>query len=929
MTPSTPPRRSARIVGGFIIGLIVLGYGLFRALPHLANIVVDFWWFDRLNLGETFRTRLSAQILLGLIGFAVALIIFGWVYHRLRQAFRLAGFATDSHLGRWAGYLVVFLISLLAGKALSSEYLSFLLWRSHESFGQTDPFFHRSYDFYVFTLPFLNIWVGFFLKAITKALIVVGLGLIVVRLTTGHRLLKLTQGSGSGFKSLLIGLVAALFGIPFLGGILEAMGFDEASFPIALVIVGTVIYYWFRKQFRTNGWSIFRAEPNGYTPPRPQDGFTKLAGQLFGLLLLVWAYGAWLDRYNLIFKGTSDVVPSTSWLDVSYTSYYILVIIACYLAWGLLLLLGRASTKTHCLILGTVFLVGLIGNHALPSLIRKVYIKPNELLIESPYLTEHVNATRAGFGLDLIDEVDYQPNDSLTVADVASAQDTLKNIRVWDYRAFNTANNQLQALRTFYYFQDADIDRYKVNNERRQLLVSARELNLNGLPSADSQKWLLPFTYTHSYGLTAARANQANDQGQPEYLLKDIPPVADDPNLKVTSPRMYFSEAPLLNVFLGTSIREVDPATDASTRETNATASQLATETVGIGFPVDSFWKRVMIAFHQGFDSNILFSKFISSGESEYVINRSISTRLAGIAPMVTWDRDPYPVIRENGSIIWIIDGYTSTTNYPLAARFEHSQKNYMRNSVKATVDALTGDTHLYLWDQLDPIGLSWQKVFPEVFEPAANLPSDLLAHIRYPADLFKLQTQMYNRYHVTEPLAFYSNEDRWVVPKEVLDQGGSASTMDAYYNIVNLPGFSETGGEFVLLRPSIPYSKLNMTAWFAGRSDWPNTGQLVVYRLPGNKLISGPNQIATRIDQDPELSKIFSLWNQGGSQVIRGGMYVLPVGQTMLSVQSIYLQSSNNPIPELKLVVLTTEDQLVFAPTAQEALQKLTVKPN
>jgi uncharacterized membrane protein (UPF0182 family) len=744
---------------------------------------------------------------------------------------------------------------------------------------------------------------------------------------TGQRLITMTQKTNAA-QNIAVTVFIALFALPLVTGLFQGFGAGLMAFPLALVVLGYVVFYVFKKSlFKQAGWSVFASAETPPVTPDSLTGLARLTGQLFGLLILVLAFVSYLERYNLVYSGSSDIVPTASWFDVTITAKYLILQAVLLALWGSVLLFGRFSSKAHWGMAAGLVAVYLIGQPLLGGVLRSVYIKPNELILESPYISNHIDATRRGFDLNNVTELTYDPHTNVTSSDIASATDTLANIRVWDYRAFNTTNNQLQALRTFYSFDDADIDRYQIDGQERQLVVSARELNLSQLPPAEGTQWIIPFTYTHSYGLTAAPANAANNQGQPDYLLKDIPPVATDPNLIITEPEMYFSEAPFFDIFLNTGLREVDPSIDVEGGQVSALELEpVLEESPVIGIPIDSLGKRLMAAFDHGFSANVLFSKFISSGESNYVVNRSLQTRLIALAPFVEWDSDPYPVIRDNGEITWLVDGYTTTSNLPLAARFGEHNLNYIRNSIKASVNAATGETHLYLWDANDPLIQTWQKVFPGLLEVASSLPADLQSHVRYPIDLFKLQTGVYNRYHVSDPLAFYSHEDIWRVPNEILSQGGAEMPMDAYYNIVNLPGLGTGKGEFTLLRPAAPFSKENMTAMYAGRSDAPYTGQLVVYRLPTTTFVAGPSQIATRIDQDPELSKTFTLWNQEGSEVIRGGMYLLPVGQTVVYVQPIYLQARNNPIPELRLVVLATNNQLVFAPTAQEALQRLVI---
>lgn len=873
---------------GVLVGLWLLAIFL---LDPVVTLLVDRLWFTALGQGTVFSTRLTTQIVIGGSAF-VAAVGFLWFFrHRLLQALSTPAAAAPRMLRVVTGLGAV-LGALIVGSGIGEEYPRFLLWQTAVPFDRVDPVFHRAYDFYIYRLPVLDLLVNEAATTIFIALAAVA----VVWFTLASSKNTLTNFSQrlKGWKSrskLQFWLILMASGFVLLG----AFGSEILGFLFLVVALWVFVKILFAATF---------------TPgPTALSQLRHLFFRLLGLLLIVLAGWEFLQRATLAFHGSSPVLPTASWLDVVYVQHYrALVAIVLALLGGWILLWPDRPRRYGRLAAG-FFVFVLLGSSIVPAAIRTVYVRPNELELESPLIQAHLDATRYGYGLDNVALNTVNVNDSPSPTDLAASADTLANIRVWDYRAFDTTNRELQSLETYYSFQDGDTDRYLIQGGLQQVLISARELNRDALPDVTQGQWLIPYSYTHGTGVTVAQANEATASGRPAYLVQDVPPVVTADELTVDEPRLYVAERTMNDIFLSRDLQEIDGASPG--------ARQFAGS-----LPMNSLARRVLFAFKPPASLNVLLSRSLGA-DSEFLTHRTLKDRLDTLAPIIAWSSDPYPVIN-NGRIVWIVDGATQTSHLPLGAPYSDYEESarYYRNSVKATVDAGSGEVHLYVVDETDPLIQSWRIHFPTLFESISAAPPSIVSHFRYGLDLFERQSDLMNTYHVTDPFEYYSRQDLWQTPQEVTQQGGDASLMESYFNIVNLPG--QTGGEFVLLRPATAYNKTNMTAWYAGRSDGEHLGELVVYRFPKDSLVQGPEQVATRIDQDPELSKTFSLWNQEGSQVIRGGMYVLPVGQSLIYVQPIYLQSRTNPIPELRLVVLATQDQLVFAPTAAEALAKL-----
>lgn len=645
----------------------------------------------------------------------------------------------------------------------------------------------------------------------------------------------------------------------------------------------------------------------GRWQPLQQPALRQHVALVGALLLAVWAVGYWLDIYNLLYS-PRGVAVGASYTDMNAS------------IWALraqLLFIGLAALAAAynifrpelrpAVVMGGLWLAAtLLLGGLYPGLLQRYAVEPNEIERERPYIAYNIEYTRLAFGLDKVETRLFAIGDNLTEADLAENDALLKNIRLWDYRPLQASYQQLQALRTYYKFNDVDIDRYQIDGEQRQVMLAARELNKADLPFSSWVNRNLEFT--HGYGVVMNPVNRATSDGQPEFFIQDLPPRSTI-DIEVTRPEIYYGEITTDAVFVGSGREEFNYPSGNE----NVYASY---EGLG-GVPLDNFLKRLAFAIRLG-ETNVLLSDEIDA-ETRVQFHRQITQRVQKITPFLELDSDPYIVVW-NGRLVWILDGYTYSDQFPYATPIGNI--NYIRNSVKITVDAYDGTVTYYVIDENDPIIQTYARAFPNLFKTLDEMPEGLQAHIRYPEDLFTIQMQQYLRYHMQDVRVFYNQEDRWEIPNELFDTDAQPRPVEPYYVTMPLPGTTEQ--EYLLIQPFTPAEKSNMVAWVAARNDLPNYGQLIVYELPKQELIFGPIQIEARIDQDPEISQQFSLWDQRGSRIIRGNLLVIPINNTFLYVEPIYLQSGTSALPELTRVILASDRRIVMRTTLDEALTAL-----
>lgn len=555
---------------------------------------------------------------------------------------------------------------------------------------------------------------------------------------------------------------------------------------------------------------------------------------------------------------------------------------------------------------GVWMAVGLIIISIVPGLMQRYIVEPNELTREAPYIEHNIRFTRQAFGLDDVDERDFGQVEPLSLEILAANDATLQNVRLWDYRPLGQTYRQIQAIRLYYTFTDLDIDRYWIDGDYRQVILAARELDQSQLQSITWVNQHLQFT--HGYGVVMNPVDEVTPEGLPELWIKDLPPVSSVP-LAIERPEIYYGELTSNYVFVNTGIEEFDYPRGEENVYTFYEGSG--------GVPLNSYLKRLAFALRLG-DANVLLSQYIDA-DTRLMFNRRIQDQVRKVAPFLRYDSDPYLVIGEDGKLYWIQDAYTVSDRYPYAEPVSRGI-NYIRNSVKVVIDAYNGSMIFYIADASDPLIQTYAAIFPGLFAPQEAMPESLRQHLRYPEGLFTIQAAMYQTYHMRDVNVFYNKEDLWSQPREVFS--GQDQAVEPYYVIIRLPG--EEREEFMLIQPFTPTTKDNLIAWMAGRSDGENYGQLIVYRFPKQELIFGPSQIEARIDQDPEISAQLSLWSQGGSQVIRGNLLVIPMERSLLYVEPLYLQAESGQIPELKRVILSSGEKVVMTETLAGALAQL-----
>jgi uncharacterized membrane protein (UPF0182 family) len=647
-------------------------------------------------------------------------------------------------------------------------------------------------------------------------------------------------------------------------------------------------------------------------PGASRTGFVRI---IVALLLLALAALFFLGNYDLLFNSHA-FMSGADYVDTKVTLplrwlLIIAVLAALPLAW-------TSRYKKAAILVVTFFILQL----ALPAIVSAVYVRPNEISIERPYIERHIEATISAFGLNR--NANERPFNASEQQSVDAVQDAtlLKNIRLWDLRAYSATITQIQALRPYYIFPSTDVDRYFPNGHIEQVMLSPREIDVNQLSAEASQSWVNPrFIYTHGFGVVVSEVNKITPDGLPVLLIENAPPEIKSPGFQLTRPEIYYGESTQDPVFVHTAREEFDyPSGDQNKYSTYQGTG---------GFPIGSFLLKTAAAISQG-EPNMIFTGYLT-GQSRMMIYRKVRGRLAHLAPFLNWDPDPYLVVTDDGRLVWMIDGYTTSLSHPYSAtlpvRGVEEGANYIRNAVKATVDAYTGKVSLYVFDPSDPIIQVYENLFPKLFRPASEMPPDLRRHARYPEVLFRAQAEAYRIFHMRDPQVFYNKEDIWEVAHTLSGQSGQPESMQPTYVVATLPGEKEP--EFLLILPFTPRGKDNLIGWMAARCDGDRLGDLVYFQLSKQQLMYGPMQIESRIDQDQNISKDLTLWNQQGSHVLRGNIIALPVTAGFLYVESIYIQAGEARMPQLKKVVLAMGDRLIYRDTFVEALGELTGGPN
>lgn len=890
----------------FVRALVVLGLDLLVlvAVNVFFGIATELWWFAAVGFSRRFWTEYSVRIVLFLVGAVAGALLFGFGLRaavpresRPARTFVLGG-------GLIAGGVVVGLLA-------NSLWQPLLLFISRTPTGTADPIFGLDLVFYLFTLPlgeaargrFVSILVAYLLTlgvvvSLTRAELRNGVGPLAM-IARDRRLRAQAEGALGAF--LLISAYGSALAIPELmysgEGAVTGVGWLEANLLVPINIVLLVVlasaallllFALVNERPLLRLLSIRAVEPAG----KGDDAVSRNAPAADS------PEGEPADAQGSAGDSTSDAAGAGSG------------------GIGELRLTSRSWVAPVAVIALLVLAGGIV-----PGLVRSLVLDPNEITLEAPYLPHHIGFTRDAFGVndDNVSQTQYTAGRDITAAVLEANEPTIDNIRLWDSRALQDNLEQQQEIRLYYEFHDVDIDRYVVDGELRQMMLSVRELEKSRL-AEESQTWVSRhFKYTHGYGLVALPVHEFLPQGRPNLLVRNIPPETQTPRFEVTRPEIYYGERTNDHIYVRTTQQEFDYP--------SGNRNVYADYAGNGGVPIGGALRRIAFAWRiDGYRQ--LFSGYFTP-DSRIMFRRSITERARTIAPFLRYDRDPYPVVTEDGRIVYIIDAYTTSAAYPYSQPYAGMLDgfrgvNYIRNSVKVVVDAYDGSIDFYVVTPDDPIISAFARIFPDLFTPIDQMPEDLKAHVRYPADLLTVQAEMYSVYHMTDTQVFYQREDVWEFATE--RYRANFQPVEPYYVMLQYPNSEEI--EFVLMLPFTPSNKNVINAWVAGRSDYEHYGEITVYTLPKGVEVLGPRQIEARIDQNTEMSRALSLWGQRGSEVIRGNLLAIPLfndeGLYILYVEPIYLQAEDAALPEIKRVALADQSRVVWDEEFDTAVDRL-----
>ncbi|MBV9958463.1 MAG: UPF0182 family protein [Acidobacteria bacterium] len=641
--------------------------------------------------------------------------------------------------------------------------------------------------------------------------------------------------------------------------------------------------------------------------------------------LLVLAAQIFLARYTYLWDD-HEIFSGVTYTEANYLLPGLVVVCAALVASAVIVVVNALRQKRLKLILLALALpvaVYIVAGILIPGYVQSFIVKPNQLGRETPYIEQNIAWTRRAFKLEGVESRGFEAEPETAALSMEQNRATVDNIRLWDWRALQATLDQIQQIRTYYDFPDVDVDRYRVGGQTQQMMVAARELDRNALPE-QSRNWINErFIYTHGYGVTMNSSNGFTPEGMPRFILSDMPVQSSAPEIKITRPEIYYGQKTDDYVYVRTQQKEFDYPQG----EANQTTTYQGTG----GISLNGKLRRLLIAWTLGDISKLPFSDDITP-ESRVLMRRNINERVRELAPFLIYDHDPYLVVSEDGRLFWMMDGYTESETYPYSRHHIAAEQrvNYIRNSVKATVDAYNGTVNFYVFDAQDPLVNSWRRAFPALFHDASEMPLDLRAHVRYPETFIRTQGEVYSLYHTQNAKVFFQREDVWSVARQSAqgkDKQQQPEPLEPYFVLMQLPG-EQAASEFVEIVLFTPVSRNNMIGWMAGRSDGEHYGSLLVYNFPTSRIVDGPLQIAARIDQNAQLSSQLTLWNQQGSKVLRGNLLVIPIGRGLLYVEPIYLQAESSPMPELRIVVLATQERLAYGANFAEAMTNLFGEP-
>lgn len=828
---------------------------------------------------------LALVVLLGMLGWGVGLYT-DWLW-----------FASLGYLGVLQRTLAIQVGLFFAGALLFLAILGGNVWLARALSARYEPpFTIRGGDIWFDDAPRPRVPTRLLATAGLTLALLVALIMGTSALRQWDGVLRFALGQPFGVVDPLFGQDVGLyvFAIPFYR---FAVSWLMGALTMTLIAVAAIY------AFRYYGMTLLRSGRLPYDLARPIKGHLAVLGAAL-LLLLSVSYR--LEIFELVYSPLG-VVFGAGYTDVNAHLPALNVLsIVVLLGAGLLVAYAFTSRLWMPLLgIGLWLVVLLLGNVAYPFLVQKAIVEPSELTHERPFIEQNIRMTRLAYGLDSVQEQAFPAEPMPSKEAISSNPGTVDNIRLWDHRPLLDTYNQIQAIRGYYEFTDVDIDRYVIDGRYRQVMLSARELVTDKLPNEAKTWQSLRLQYTHGYGVAMSPVNEITGEGLPTLFLRDVPPTGV---LPVTRPEIYHGERTDGYVIVNTQIKEFDYPSGSE----NVFSQYQGKGGVEIG----PLFNRLAFAWRFA-ESNILLSNFLTN-ESRVLFHRNVQDRVRMLAPYLTLDRDPYIVLHD-GRLFWIQDAYTTSDKYPYAEPYNR-RLNYIRNSVKAVVDAYSGEVNFYIAEPADPLVKVYAAAFPELYKPLSAMPEGLRLHLRYPEDMFLIQVEMYRTYHMQDPQVFYLREDQWNVPREIFQD--KEQPVEPYYVIMRLPDSNRE--EFLLMLPMTPPARQNVIAWLAARSDGDNYGNLLVYNFPKDKLVYGPLQVEGRISQDPVISSQFALWNQAGSRVIRGNLLLIPIGNSNIYVEPVYLRAVNGTIPELKRVVVAAGDKIAMEPTLGAALARL-----
>ncbi|MFC1908782.1 UPF0182 family protein [Chloroflexota bacterium] len=729
-----------------------------------------------------------------------------------------------------------------------------------------------------------------------------------------QRLVKLNVILGTVLLSLIFGLVAQsnwqvflrfFSGQPF--GVTDPVFFKEVSFYVFSLPFFQLLQGWFIGALVVTILSTAIVYTLSYAVQRTRFDFARpvlahIGGLVIAVLLLI-TWGYWLGIWELVFS-ERGVVFGASYTDMhaQLPAQWILIVALLICIGTTVAAILRRKLRWVAYAIGGWIAIAIVGGGIFPAIVQRFQVQPSELVREKPYIEYNIQYTDKAYALNNIEEKPFPAEEAPSRQDLAENEVTINNIRLWDSRPLKDTYNQIQSFRLYYDFNDVDVDRYSIDGEYRQVMLSAREMSAEKL-SGQAQTWVnRKLQFTHGYGVALSPVNEISAQGLPVLMVKDIPPMG---NFEIERPQIYFGEKTDDYVIVNTKTEEFDyPSGDENIYGKYQGSG---------GVSLNGIIRRFIYAWQLG-DLNILISNELDT-ESSVLYYRNIQERVSHLAPFLRLDSDPYLVIAD-GRLFWIQDAYTTTNRYPYSEPTAGSI-NYIRNSVKAVIDAYNGDVTFYVFEPDDALIQTYQTIFPDLFVPADQMPDSLREHIRYPEGMFKIQASVYQSYHMKDARVFYNKEDLWALPREVY--AGKEQTLEPYYIIMRLPGDEQE--EFLLMQPFTPVNKNNTISWMAARSDGENYGKLLVYSFPKERLIYGPSQIENRIQQDTIITEQLALWGRGGSRVIRGNLLFIPIGKSYIYVEPVFLQAESGGLPELKRVIVAIGEQITMEPTLGESL--------